>query len=80
NKCMWIYVYVYIMCMRILGMKQIKKEVTRINSTIDSTLEKEFRELVNKKFEYKKGSIQFGLEEAIDQWIKDQKQKKGAKS
>ena len=61
-------------------MTQTKKEVTRINSTVNSTLEKEFRELANKKFQYKKGSIQFGLEEAIDQWIKAQKQKRGAKS
>lgn len=56
-------------------MKQTKKEVTRINSTINSNMEKEFRELANKKFEYKKGSIQFGLEEAIDEWIKQQKRK-----
>lgn len=77
---MWIYVYGYILHKRILGMTQTKKEVTRINSTIASNLEKEFREIANKKFQYKKGSIQFGLEEAIDQWIKDQKQKKGTKS
>jgi hypothetical protein len=59
-------------------MTEIKKEVTRINSTIESKMEKEFRELANKKFKYKKGSIQFGLEEAIDEWIKQQK-KKGLK-
>lgn len=59
---------------------QSKKEVTRINSTISSKLEKEFRELTTKKFNYKKGSIQFGLEEAIDQWIKEQKKRKGTKS
>lgn len=60
-------------------MKQDKKEpkqVTRINSTVESNLEKEFRELANKKFNYKKGSIQFGLEEAIEEWIKEQKKKK----
>lgn len=61
-------------------MQQTKKEVTRVNSTISSSLEKEFRELANKKFDYKKGSIQFGLEEAIDQWIKTQKKNKGGKS
>lgn len=52
-----------------------RKVVTRINSTVESKLEKEFRELVNKKFDYKKGSIQFGLEEAIDDWIKKQKKR-----
>lgn len=56
------------------------KKVTRVNSTIEAGLEKEFRELANKKFDYKKGSIQFGLEEAIDQWIKTQKKINGAKS
>ncbi|TLX80417.1 MAG: hypothetical protein E6L00_07605 [Thaumarchaeota archaeon] len=55
-----------------------QKKMTRINSTIDSDMEKEFRELTNKKFKYKKGSIQFGLEEAIDEWIKQQK-KRGVK-
>ena len=55
------------------------KEVTRINSTIDSELEKKFRELANKKFSYKKGSIQFGLEEAIESWIDEQVKSKGAK-
>ncbi len=59
-------------------MVESKKQVTRVNSTIDSDLEKEFREVANKKFNYKKGSIQFGLEEAIDEWIKQQK-KKGIK-
>ncbi len=48
------------------------KEVTRINSTIDSELEKKFRELTNKKFNYKKGSIQLGLEESIESWIDEQ--------
>ena len=62
----------------IIDVKQEKKQVTRVNSTIDSELEKEFREVANKKFKYKKGSIQFGLEEAIDEWIKQQR-KKGIK-
>ena len=61
-----------------ISMVEIRK-VTRVNSTIEASLEKEFRELANKKFNYKKGSIQFGLEEAIDQWIKTQKKNKGVK-
>lgn len=63
----------------LFSMQEQKKEVTRINSTIDSEMEKEFRELTNKKFGYKKGSIQFGLEEALDEWIKKQK-KQGRKN
>lgn len=55
------------------------KEVTRINSTIDSDLEKKFREIANKKFNYKKGSIQLGLEEAIESWIDEQVKSKGGK-
>ena len=59
-------------------MQDPKKEVTRINSTIDSDLELKFRELANKKFNYKKGSIQHGLEEAIESWIDEQvKKRKG---
>ena len=49
---------------------------TRINSTIDSNLEKKFREITFNKFGFRKGSIQEGLEEAIDDWIKRQKGKK----
>lgn len=74
---MWICVYVYIINHAKVCMINDKdrKEVTRINSTVESKLEKKFRELANKKFDYKKGSIQFGLEEAIDLWIKEQAKK-----
>lgn len=51
-------------------------KTTRINSTIDSTLEKEFREIAFKKYGYKKGSIQNGLHEAIRSWVTLQKKKK----
>lgn len=58
-----------------------QEKTTRINSTIDSTLEKQFREMTFKEFGYKKGSIQKGLEDAISIWIKNQKQReKRAKS
>jgi len=49
---------------------------TRINTTIDSGLEEEFRELAFKTFGYKKGSIQNGLEDAIYDWIRKQKKRK----
>lgn len=52
-----------------------EKKTTRINSTIDSELEKEFRDAVYKKWGFKKGNLQEGLEEAIDEWIKQQKKK-----
>jgi hypothetical protein len=48
------------------------KKMTRINSTIDSKLEREVREVANKKFNYKKGSIQSALEEALTEWLKMQ--------
>ena len=53
-----------------------KSKTTRINSTIDSKLEKKFREVTFGKFGLRKGSIQEGLEEALDEWIKKQKKKK----
>jgi hypothetical protein len=52
-----------------------QEKTTRINSTIDSTLEKKFREMTFKEFGYKKGSIQKGLEDAISTWIKTQKER-----
>ena len=68
------YVYTYICNMNIIIMGEAK--TTRINSTIDSKLEKEFREITFKKYGYKKGSIQDGLQEAIQAWITLQKKKK----
>jgi hypothetical protein len=50
--------------------KQEQKTTTRINSTIDTDLEKQFRETVYKEYGLKKGSIQKALEKAIDEWIK----------
>ena len=50
-----------------------KKEVTRINSTINSDLERQVREVANIKFKYKKGAIQSALEEALTEWLKMQK-------
>lgn len=56
------------------SMKQkAEEEKTRINSTIDSELEKQVREIANKKFNYKKGAIQLALEEALTEWVKIQK-------
>jgi hypothetical protein len=56
-------------------MVEQEEKTTRINSTIDSKLEKKFRELTFKEFGYKKGSIQKGLEDAISTWIQNQKDK-----
>lgn len=51
-------------------------KITRINTTIDFNLEKKFREVTFGKFGLRKGSIQEGLEEALDEWIKKQKKSK----
>lgn len=57
-----------------LNMKD-KPKITRINTTIDYNLEKKFREVTFGKFGLRKGSIQDGLEEALEEWIKRQKKK-----
>jgi len=49
-----------------------ESKTTRINTTINSKLEKKFRKAAFGKFGLKKGSIQKGLEEALTQWIKKQ--------
>jgi len=54
----------------------MKENPTRINTTINSNLEKKFREVTFNKFGLRKGSIQEGLEEALDEWIKKQRKKK----
>lgn len=54
----------------------VESKTTRINSTIDAELEKKFREVTFGKFGLRKGSIQEGLEEALDEWIKRQKKKR----
>ena len=45
---------------------------TRINSTIDTNLESEFRKTAANKFGFKKGCIQKGLEEALKAWLANQ--------
>ena len=54
--------------------KPERKQVTRINSTVDSELEREFRETVYKVYGFKKGNLQIGLEEALDAWINKKKE------
>ena len=70
-----IYVYPYILLLVTNSMAELNN-TTRINTTIDSGLEEEFRELAFKTFGYKKGSIQNGLEDAIYDWIRKQKKRK----
>jgi len=58
-----------------LSMGQTKK-TTRINSTINASLEQKFRETVYKTKGFKRGNLQLALEEAIKAWI-DSKKKSG---
>ena len=46
---------------------------TRINTTINTELEKKFRKIAFAKFGLQKGSIKKGLEEAIGEWVKKNK-------
>ncbi len=51
--------------------------MARINSTVKAKLEQEFRDTVYKVYGFKKGNLQLGLEEALEDWIKKKsKQKK----
>lgn len=52
------------------------KKTTRINSTIKADLERQFRETVYEVYGFKKGNLQIGLEDAIEDWIKKQSGKK----
>ena len=49
------------------------KKTTRINTTINSKLEKRFRDTIYTKWGFKKGNIQRGLEEAIILWLNKEK-------
>jgi citrate lyase gamma subunit len=50
-------------------MKKKNKKNVKINLTIDSDLEKQFREAISKKYGFKKGNMQLAIEEAIREWI-----------
>lgn len=65
--------FIFVPSVDTLMKQKAEEEKTRINSTIDSELEKQVREIANKKFNYKKGAIQFALEEALTEWVKMQK-------
>jgi len=45
------------------------EQTVRLNLTISSSLEKEFRETVFKRFGLHKGDIQRAVEEALKLWI-----------
>lgn len=63
-------ILIYFNAIKETMVKQEQKTMTRINSTINSDLEKQFREVVYKTYGLKKGSIQKALEKAIGEWIK----------
>ena len=73
--------YAFIRIMNKYNMQKVKgvKKTTRINSTIDSEIESEFRETVYSSFGFKKGNLQRGLEEAIQAWIDFEKKKNRGK-
>ncbi|MCJ7443949.1 MAG: hypothetical protein MUO26_05380 [Methanotrichaceae archaeon] len=45
--------------------------MARINLIIETSLDKEFRDEVNRRLGMKKGNIKKALEEAIKLWIKE---------
>jgi len=49
----------------------------KINLEIDDTLEKEFRRAAAEKFEARKGFLKKAIEEAIKEWVKNNR--KGAR-
>lgn len=51
---------------------------TRMNLAVDTNLEERFREAVFKAKGMKKGNISEAVEEAIDAWIKSQRERKQA--
>lgn len=63
-------ILIYFNAIKETMVKQEQKTMTRINSTINSDLEKQFRKVVYKEYGLKKGSIQKALEKAIDEWIR----------
>jgi hypothetical protein len=57
------------------------KNMGRLDLNIDDKLEKEFRDVVYQTKGFKKGNLTLALEEALDAWVKHQKntlRKKGA--
>lgn len=46
---------------------------TRLNLVVDEDLEQKFRRAVFEKYGMKKGNIQKAVEEALQEWMKQQK-------
>ena len=52
---------------------------SRFDLTIDSELDKQFRDMVYKKFGMKKGNLRIALEEAVRLWLNNEKDNRGRK-
>ena len=52
---------------------------SRLDLKIDPELDKQFRDMVYKKFGMKKGNLRIALEEAIKLWLSNEKDSKGRK-
>jgi hypothetical protein len=51
----------------------------RVNITLDEELDKRFRQAVSQTLGFKKGNLQKAIEEALDAWIKDKKERSNPK-
>ena len=51
----------------------IDDKPSRLDLTIDSELDRQFRDMVYKKFGMKKGNLRIALEEAIRLWLSDER-------
>ena len=56
-----------------LLMIMIDDKPSRLDLTIDTELDKLFRDMVYKKFGMKKGNLRIALEEAIRLWLSNEK-------
>jgi len=54
-------------------MIMIDDKPSRLDLTIDTELDKLFRDMVYKKFGMKKGNLRIALEEAIRLWLSNEK-------
>ena len=57
----------------------IDDKPSRFDLTIDPELNKQFRDMVYKKFGMKKGNLRIALEEVVRLWLNNEKDNRGRK-
>ena len=65
------------MLLSIQVLRLLRRTMARLTLTLNDELDKKLRETVAQTIGFKKGNLQVAIEQALEEWIRKQKPKKG---